>query len=57
VREAHADEARSLGLPDGMSLGHVERMRERSDDLRLANLTRTSPNELHLHTIGSAARF
>jgi hypothetical protein len=52
VREAHADQARALGLPDGMPLGHVESVRERRDDLGLTNLTRASLHELRAIFIG-----
>ena len=55
VREAHADQAGALGLPDGMPLGHVERVRERRDDLGLTNLIGASLHELHACSIGGAA--
>jgi hypothetical protein len=38
-------------------LGHVERVRERRDDLELANLARSTPHEFHLIFIGNAVRF
>jgi threonine/homoserine/homoserine lactone efflux protein len=47
VSDAHADQARALGLSDRVSLGHVERMRERRDDLGLTYLSRSTLDELH----------
>ena len=55
VREAHADQAGALGLPDRMPLGHVERVRERRDDLGLTHLIGASLHELHVDTIGRPA--
>ncbi len=52
VRQAHADEAAALGLADGLPLGHVERMRERGDDLGLAHLSHSARHELHARDIG-----
>ena len=54
MRDAHADQAGALGLADGLPLGHVERVRERRDDLGLPYLSRSTVNESH--AILSAAR-
>jgi hypothetical protein len=52
-RDTHADQARALGLADGMPFGHVERMRQRGDDLRSPHFTQTALQQLHLSAIGS----